>query len=365
MALLYRELDTAPRIDLIARLRAGHFLTDRELARLADAAQYDMRDQTQDAHQETTAQVVNLKSVRMRRRKTTQPEIEAVGNGYQASRIRYMAGYLEFLAGYYAAALPRPQRQQLLIESEAALTAFKAQIPKVSKRATLGAREGLSKEDQDRLIQVVHPDSPNNPWKHGFVRRRNWVMVMTLLATGMRGGELLGLQVKDLNAQLSKLGVLRRADAPEDPRPTPVNTKTNDRELELRPAIMKALVAYINEDRNRIRAARRFPQVFVAQNGRPLSRRSLEKLFQQLRAACPGLPVELTSHVLRYTWNDRFSEEADRMGLSEVAESRARNEQQGWSENSESARIYTRRHTRRKGRELALKLQENLDVPGN
>ncbi len=314
--------------------------------------------------QEAAKQVVSLKNVRMRRSKFSE-EAKAVGRANHANRIRYMAAYLDFLATYYGDELPRQQSQQLALESAEALKAFKAQIPKVPKRAQLGAREGLSRENQDRLFRVVHPESPDNPWQRGFVRRRNWVIVMLLLATGMRSGELLGLQIGDLKQQLSQLGVLRRADASEDSRRTPVATKTNDRELELRPGIMKKLVSHINHERHAIRAARRHPQVFVAQNGKPLSARSIGKLFQQLRAACPGLPVTLTSHVMRHTWNERFSEQADLMGLSEVEEARARNEQQGWTENSQSSIRYTARHTREKGREVALKLQEKLDAPDN
>lgn len=364
LALLHRELDAKPRIDLLGRLRNGQFLTAAELARLADVAQYPMKSLVHEDEQESTPQVVNIKSVRMRRSKAA-GEIEGVGKANHATRMRYMADYLGFLSSYYAAEHPRHLRQQLNLESTDALRAFKAQIPKVTKRAHMNAREGLSKEDQERLLRVVHPESSENPWERGFVRQRNWVIVMLLLATGMRSGELLGLQIGDIKQQLSKLGVLRRADASEDPRRTPVGTKTNDRELELLPGIMRALQAHINEERHRIRAARRHPQVFVAQDGRPLSARSIGKLFQQLRAACPGLPVTLTSHVLRHTWNERFSEQADEMGMSETEEARARNEQQGWAENSKSARSYTRRHTRRKGRAVALKLQEDLDVTNN
>lgn len=364
LALLHRELDTSPRIDLLGRLRRGQFLTRSELVRLANVAQYPMKALAHEDEQEVTPQVVNLKSVRMRRKKSAQ-EVEAVGKANHANRMRYMADYLGFLADYFAAGLPQQQCQQLKLESAQALQIFKAHIPKVSKRAQLNAREGLSREDQERLLRVVHPESPDNPWERGFVRHRNWVIVMLLLATGMRSGELLGLQIGDLNQQLSKLGVLRRADASLDPRRTPVATKTNDRELELRPGIMKELMVHINQERHRIRAARRHPQVFVAQDGKPLSTRSIGKIFQQLRAACPGLPVTLTSHVMRHTWNERFSEQADEMGISEVDEMRARNEQQGWTENSQSALNYTRRHTRRKGRAIALKLQEDLDVSSN
>jgi len=84
-------------------------------------------------------------------------------------------------------------------------------------------------------------------------------------------------------------------------------------------------------------------------------------MFVQLRNACPGLPVSLTSHVMRHTWNERFSEQADALGLSEVEEQQARNQQQGWSDNSKMAATYTRRHTAKKGNEISLKLQERLD----
>jgi hypothetical protein len=66
---------------------------------------------------------------------------------------------------------------------------------------------------------------------------------------------------------------------------------------------------------------------------------------------------------MRHTWNERFSEEAEKQDLPEVAEERARNEQQGWADGSQSGAVYTRRHTTRKGRKVTLKLQEDLDVP--
>lgn len=359
LALLYRELDAKPSIDLLGRLRTGQFLTRAEMSRLTETTQYRMDEFIVEEYDET-AQVVNLSSVRARRRKVVE-ETEPVGKANTANRMRYIASYLGFLADYYAHELPPKECKQLKSDALDALTTFKAQVPKVTKRAQLGAREGLSLEDQERLLRIVHPESPDNPWARNFVRHRNWVIVMLLLATGMRSGELLGLQIGDLNQQLSQLGVLRRADAKEEPRPIPIATKTKDRELELRPGIMRQLMIHISKERHQIRAARKYPQVFVAQDGMPLSTRSIGKIFQQLREACPGLPVTLTSHVMRHTWNERFSEQADAMGMSEVDEARARNEQQGWAEDSLSARNYTRRHARRKGREIALKLQEALD----
>lgn len=364
LALLYRELAKA-NIDLLERLRQGRFLTVPELNRLVDAAQYRVDDLSyEDADELSNSTVVDIRRIRMRRKAAVR-EVKAVGVASQATRLRYMANYLEFLATYMGATLSTSLRKQLEIESAYALKAFRGQVPKVPKRAKLGSREGLSREDQDRILKVVHPDSPDNPWEHGFVRLRNWLIVVLLLATGMRRGELLGLQIRDLDQRLPKLRLLRRADASEDPRRIEASTKTNDREVELRPAIMRAVWNYINHHRKKIKAARKYPQLIVADDGKPLSLKSIDKMFRELREACPGLPVTLTSHVMRHTWNERFSEQAELMGLTDAVEEKARNEQQGWVDNSKSAAIYTRRHASRKGRELSLKLQEQLDVPDN
>jgi integrase len=365
LALLYRELAKAG-IDLLDRLRQGQFLTVPELNRLADAAQYRLDDLSyEEADEPRGSNIIDIKRIRMRRKVAVGDEAKAVGVTNQASRLRYMADYLEFLATYVGATLSPTLGKGLALKTAQALKAFRAEVPRIAKRAKLGAREGLSREDQDRLLKVIHPDSPDNPWKRRFVRQRNWLIVVLLLATGMRRGELLGLQIRDLDQRSPKLRILRRADSGEDPRDIQPNTKTYDREIELRPAIMRAIWNYINHQRRKIKAARKYPQLIVADDGQPLSLKGIDKLFLQLRGACPGLPGTLTSHVLRHTWNDRFSDQAEMMGLTDAVEEKARNEQQGWTDNSKSAATYTRRHASRKGRELSLKLQEQLDVAGH
>lgn len=358
LALLYREL-AAAKVPLLERLAEGRFLTIPELDRIAAAAQYRIDDLDDDAGPQTASNVINIHRISMRRAKNVE-ERRPVDVQTQASRLRYIADYLEYISTYIAATLPPQQRNRLEEETSRALRAFKEHIPKVSKRAKLGARVGLSKEEQDRVVAVVHPDSPDNPWKRGFVRHRNWLIVVLLLATGMRRGELLGLQIRDLAISRGKLRIVRRADDPEDRRLVQPNAKTNDREIELRQEIMRKLDAYL-EERRSIKAARRFAQVFVADDGNPLSEKTIDKIFKELRHACPGLPVTLTSHVMRHTWNERFSEAADEMGLSEVTEERARNTQQGWADDSKTGATYTRRHAAEKGKEIALKMQEKLD----
>lgn len=357
LALLYRELDAAG-VDLLERLLSGQFLTAPELDRLVSAARYRSED-LEVAPAKGKSNVIDIRRIGIRRSQM-QAERQPVDTQTCASRLRYMADYLSFISGYVAASLPRGDRRDLEADTTRAITAFRTHIPETSRRAKLGARVGLSIEEQNRVLAVVHPDSPDNPWVRGFVRQRNWLIVVLLLASGMRRGELLGLQIGDIHSNQPKLNILRRADAVEDRRLRQPNTKTYDRTVELSPSVMRALQAYLKERRD-IKVARSIPQIIVSEDGNALSMQAVDKLFKELRAAIPELPVTLTSHVMRHTWNERFSEQAEAMNLPEVAEQRARNSQQGWSDNSNIAATYTRRYTDRKGRELALKLQEQMD----
>lgn len=171
LALFYRWLDDSD-IDLLSRLKQGSFITLPEIHRLASACQYRNEDLSTETQKSTAKpKVVNIKRTQLRRRAgcdSNRPvEVES-----QATRIRYIAGYLEFFSTYIGAALPTNLRNELNDESSQVLKAFRAHIPTVSRRAKLGARTGLSEEEQSQLLQVVHPDSKHNPWKRGFVRQR-------------------------------------------------------------------------------------------------------------------------------------------------------------------------------------------------
>lgn len=357
LAILYRELQEA-RIDLLQRLSMGQFLTTQELDRLVTSARYRADDLEEDSDEGKT-NVIDIRRIGVRRSQKL-VERQPVDVQTYASRLRYMADFLSYIAGYVASTLPRSERRDLEADAERSLTAFREHIPEVSKRAKLGARVGLSLEEQDQVLAVVHPDSPDNPWVRGFIRRRNWLIVVLLLASGMRRGELLGLQIGDIHPSQPKLNILRRADSPNDRRIRQPNTKTYDRTIELSASIMKALQTYLKERRS-IKTARSIPQLIVSEDGNALSMQAIDKIFKELRAAVPGVSVPLTSHVMRHTWNERFSEQAEAMNLPEVAEQRARNNQQGWSDHSNTAATYTRRYTERKGKELTRKIQEQID----
>lgn len=173
LALLYRELDAA-NINLLARLGEGQFLSVPELDRLASATQYRRKDLNEDDRELGRANVINFNRIVLRRSRKHTARLP-VNLPTHASRLRYIADYLVFISNYVAEGLSSTDRRELEGETERALRAFLEHIPAISKRAKLGARTGLIIEEQAQVMAVVHAGSPNNPWKRGIVRRRNWL----------------------------------------------------------------------------------------------------------------------------------------------------------------------------------------------
>jgi hypothetical protein len=81
-------------------------------------------------------------------------------------------------------------------------------------------------------------------------------------------------------------------------------------------------------------------------------------MYTQLREKVPGIPAKFTTHVLRHTWNDRFGDGADELGLPEAMEKHARNQSQGWTRTSEQGDHYQGRRIRKRARKVMLSMQD-------
>jgi integrase len=363
LALLYNELHRAD-VSLMTRLAAGRFLTLQEIIRISEAARYRIDREAEDTPEVTkNRKVVSLEKIRLSHRAAKEePSLDAATT---ATRLGQIQQFLTFAVDYVASQKPPEEADALKAQAHIGLCAIKARVPRVANRSQVGARQGIDEETEQLLLDVIRPGSPNNPWKSAFVQKRNALIIKLELATGMRRGELLGLRISDLNKHKPLILIARRADAQQDTRIDQPSTKTYDREIEVTPSIMQELWRFINEDRRAIKAARKHEYIIVSDEGAPLTLDSVNKIFRQLRKACPLLPKTLTSHVLRHTWNDRFSEIADEMGLSPEIEQKARANQQGWSETSDTAGTYNRRHTQKAARKATLQLQEDLEKKVN
>ncbi len=220
-------------------------------------------------------------------------------------------------------------------------------------------RTGLSPELRERLLNVVSPESLENPF-HPALRPRNALIVDILIGLGLRRGELLKLRTSDVHAGVSPILIVeRRPDDPLDPRTNEPQVKTRSRRLPMEASLARQLTTYILEDRRRISGAARSPFLFLARSGKPLSLRGLDNVFAQISLTFPELR-ELSPHVLRHTANDLFSEIAERAECGREEATSARNYIMGWEPDSEQGLRYSRAHIERVAQRLSLEHQRRI-----
>lgn len=277
-----------------------------------------------------------------------------------ANRIRVIRDYLDWLVRYHMARhhSGAAEGERLWNEWTSCKAALDARLPRHKGRNTIGLREGLQPEVAERLLSVTSPISPENPWKGEGARIRNSLLVRWFYELGLRRGELLNVKIPDINFQSEELIVARRADDPEDPRKDQPLVKTRDRKIPLSPGLCRLTHEYITNTRRNTEGARRHPFLFIAMGtGSPLSLSAVNAVFAELRNAFNGEFDAVTPHVLRHTWNDRFSDIMDNAKVSDAEEERMRSFLMGWAPTSKTAGQYTRRHVRLKAQQVSLGMQ--------
>lgn len=360
-----KKQDVGQGIDLQRRLREGRLLEYGELEALAVACGKDLHElRDSKADQPSPApKAAQLESVRMRENSknaaNTKPSTKFI-------RLHYIRKFLLWLADRALLRLEpgSPRYKHLTAARNAAEKVLGSRMPSARSRNTEDQRQGLTPQALERLLAVIEPTHPANPWR-ADTRVRNNLLVRWYLHTGLRRAELLVVEVADINFQTNEVLVARRPDDPNDPRRNLPNVKTADKLIPLRPDLVQATHNYVTGQRRETGAAGKHGKLFVAtHSGAPLSMSAVNLIFTQLRSKVPELPDDFSPHVLRHTWNDLFSEFADAREFDPAEESKVRSRLMGWSETSGSAATYTRRHTKRKSREASLALQSKI-IPTN
>ena len=367
-------------IDLEDRFEAGRFLTLNETENLTRACHLRYSTLTASLEKDGT---------QTRRSVIAQmPGTSQVDSGTAYMNISVIAAYLDWLAIRMIQGLPESrvrESKSLKDAREMMRQQIESRRPMMHGRNTIRAREAVSKEELDIILDVVSPVgwrtgqlsprvkdwkwSERNPWQRHPVRVRNFLIVQTLLNLGIRVGELIGITVDDLKFDKDnfKIVIRRDPDNPNDPRPREPNAKTLDRELAVNAVLGQLLDLYICGVRAKcVNSGKDYGFLFVASDGMPLSDASVRQLWHTLRSRVPELSRDLSSHVMRHTWNYLFSESRDRGRTSpptlieqslEIVE---RSYQAGWSPTSGTAARYNTRWTQKKGAEASLKLQNEI-----
>ena len=356
---LHLYLDSA-RIDIERRFQEGWVFSLGELDELVRHCRWSVAEQLRVRGTFSFRQPVRIGSAEAVRLFQRQLEPTEVAGHTAANRVRAIRDYLDWLVRYRLARYSPSSAEgvRLWDDWKRCKAALDARVPRHKGRNTIGRREGLPPEVVSRLLSVTSPESSENPWKGDDTSIRNSLMIRWLLALGLRRGELLNVKITDINFQSEEVLVVRRADDPEDSRKNQPKVKTRDRKLPLSSHLCAMTHDYITKSRRLISGAKRHPFLFIAMGtGAPLSLSSVNKLFVELREAFPNEFVGVTPHVLRHTWNDRFSETMDKKKVPEPEEEQMRSYNMGWSPTSKTALSYTRRHVRLKAQQVSLQMQ--------
>ena len=357
-------------IDLPERIRSGKLLAIGELDGLTRAVRRPIEAMAADAEQSVAPKGSqrernNIARLEAHRQAFRAKEEANVDPATAANRLRVIRAYLGWLALRRLGGLAQSTTEFTGYDAarRLMLEALAARIPAIAGGPR--EREGLSHEARAWLETVIEPDHPSNPWMDDHVRRRNRLIVSLLYHLGVRRGELLALRVEDIDLRRGLLTIARRPDDPKDPRRQQPTAKTRSRVIPISTGLVDMATDYILKQRLLIPGARRHGFLFVdTDQGRPLSAAAVEKLFRELRGSSPELLKGLTAHVLRHTWNDRFSEVMDQRNVQPEVEEKERTYLMGWRDGSGSAATYTRRHNRKRAGEVSLAMQAETSAMG-
>jgi integrase len=138
-------------------------------------------------------------------------------------------------------------------------------------------------------------------------RLRNWLMLETCLALGLRRGELLKLRLDCLpRGHDDGVRILRLPDDPLDSRAKEPSVKTAERLIPAARSLLIAFRAYLTTPPPLGRASGKSPYLFVSQSGAPVSLDSADDIIAKVGRHSGVVP--LSWHRLRHTWAERLAE---------------------------------------------------------
>ncbi|MCR9175293.1 MAG: site-specific integrase [Alphaproteobacteria bacterium] len=384
--LLLRVWEKFEGIDAVERCQSFEFLSASELIRLKDHLMIPLRRHRKMLDGSVAAQIGERPRIS---RSTAQSRYDAI------SRFLFWLGD-DALSRISSFDSPK------LNAAKASQQAFRSRV-KANRR--MGAtnnpvskpRYGLLEHQRKKLLEVIHPDSLENPFQ-SVHRHRNYALILMYFEFGMRLGELLSLRVVgpqkpgggryppsvDLTGQFAKeygaatnqpsIWITRFHDDPEDPRKNQPVVKTLSRLLYFKEggqahSAVQEWVQKHRKDETRYPGAKRSPFLFVSRRAKPdlrgrlvaqpLSLRRTDELFERIRERHPELK-DLCAHVLRHDWNDRLNEFSEANGISADEIARDQKYQMGWSPTSTMPDRYGRRSIQKLANERSLSLQRDV-----
>ncbi|MCX7911988.1 MAG: tyrosine-type recombinase/integrase [Dehalococcoidales bacterium] len=150
----------------------------------------------------------------------------------------------------------------------------KLKIPKAPKKVI----PTFTEEQLKKIFGVIDTATPT-----GF---RDYTIILTLLDTGMRCGELIGLRLTDVNLENRILKVRGKGNRE---RLVPIGAK-----------VQKAIWKYVSHHRPEP-ALPKYDQVFLTRDGRPISKDRLEAIVERYGRKAKITGLRVSPHTFRHT----------------------------------------------------------------
>jgi integrase len=287
-------------------------------------------------------------------KQAVRPHVE---NAVYCNRINFVCNYVTFHAETVISRIP-PREIDRCATSTKRLEQFKKMLLDNLPPSSTRSRQGLSPAQMAVLCEVITPGHPRNPFKPKL-QHRNQALILLLVMLGLRRSEALKIKGEDmtLSGPDPMVTIVVRNDEPDDPRTQEPRAKTCGREISITPKLANIFFNFITKHRSKTYRAKQSPYVFLAQNDRPMATQTMNDIFRLLRKRVEELPDDFCPHILRHSWNDKFTEVADGKRMKEAEEHQARNYAMGWSKTSTQSVRYTQRHTKRRAAEACLEMQ--------
>ena len=291
-------------VDLLVRLEKrpqSRYLTDSEISRfVADAA---LNKSTLDK---------KYTDVRLL------PSAHAtVGRIHAQQRLEAVRDYLKFL---YDKLGDEATRDAAVDDLERRFNRKIKSARPAWKKSKNDDMKGLTHQERDRLLEVMHPECAENPFANEALKLRNYIILLLGLEIGLRRSEMLLIKLGDIHWHNGQLSVIDLESEGIDPRALAPQFKTHERMLQMGDELIWALQKYegtYRVSKKVLSEAKKHPFLLVSHRrneGGPLSIKALDGVLPRVGKVVPEL-AHVHLHVLRhdavYTLLDSMREEME------------------------------------------------------
>tara|TARA_R110001583_G_C5663015_1_gene409838 strand:+ start:187 stop:1515 length:1329 start_codon:yes stop_codon:yes gene_type:complete len=362
--LLYEICDFL-NIDIVQRCITGDFLTKNEMESLVLWAKRTVESFRNHVIKQKSKNVVSLLP-KMKKLETSRAVIvvEHQGDISPATAYNRITTFAEYIGWL--------EEELFTSKDTTAEDLLKSLRPsKFSKEGETGnvdeIYKSLTPSQVIRVLDVIRPDSSDNPWVNESLRYRNQLIINVLEAIGCRRGELLKIRPQDIKKNPTngrRYVTIRSKVDLDDARLDRPEAKTLGRNVPMDKRLSEMYDNYLIHHRGNSNGAEFIPYLFVTHNHRTttnhaLSNATINKICRQISSV---VGFKVNPHAFRHRWNDKYSKHADqRIAEGKVSEAKSESDRQklmGWHEGSKMAQTYSKRHDDKRAFEVGLELQE-------